>query len=51
VFPRGGGGKTQNTETEAAPVKIGGENAVGVTLRRFSNLANINTIDTAMKRE
>jgi hypothetical protein len=32
-------------------VKIGGENATGVALGCFSNLSDINTIDTAMKRE
>jgi hypothetical protein len=32
-------------------VKIGGGNAAGVALGRFSNLSDINTIDTAMKRE
>jgi hypothetical protein len=32
-------------------VKIGGENAVGVALGRFSTLSDINTIITAMKRE
>jgi hypothetical protein len=46
-----GGKKTQNTETEAVPVKIGGGNTVGVTPGRFSTLSNVNTIITAMKRE
>jgi hypothetical protein len=31
--------------------KIGGGNATGVAPERFSNLSDINTIDTAMKRE
>jgi hypothetical protein len=38
-------------ETEAVLVKIGGGNAAGVTPGCFSNLSDINTIDTAMKRE
>jgi hypothetical protein len=32
-------------------LKIGGGNAIGVTPGLFSNLSDINTIDTAMKRE
>jgi hypothetical protein len=32
-------------------VKIGGGNAAGVATGRFSNLSDINTIDTAIKRE
>jgi hypothetical protein len=36
---------------QAVPAKIGGENAAGVALGRFSTLLNINTIITAMKRE
>jgi hypothetical protein len=51
VFPRGGSGETWNTETEAIPAKIGGGNTTGVDLRGFSNLFDINTIDTTMKRE
>jgi hypothetical protein len=31
--------------------KIGGGNIAGVAPKRFSNLSDINTIDTAMKRE
>jgi hypothetical protein len=30
---------------------VGGENAAGVASGRFSNLSNINTVNTAMKRE
>jgi hypothetical protein len=51
VFPRGGGGETRNPETEAVPAKIGGGNAAGVTLGRFSTLSDINTIITTIKRE
>jgi hypothetical protein len=51
VFPRGGGGETRNIETEAIPAKIGGGNDAEVAPGRFSNLPDINTIDTAMKRE
>jgi hypothetical protein len=32
-------------------VKIGGGNAAGVALRRFSTLSDVNAIITAMKRE
>jgi hypothetical protein len=32
-------------------MKIGGGNDAGVTPERFSNLSDINTIDTAKKRE
>jgi hypothetical protein len=48
---KGGGGETRNTETEAVPAKIGGENAAGVTPGRFSTLSDVNTIITTMKRE
>jgi hypothetical protein len=51
VYPRGGGGETLSTGTEAVPLKIGGGNAAGVAPGHFSNLSNINTINTAMKRE
>jgi hypothetical protein len=51
VFPRGGGGETRNTKTEAVPVKIGGGNNVRVTPGCFSTLSDINTIITIMKRE
>jgi hypothetical protein len=51
VFPRGGGGETQNTGTEAVLTKIGRGNATGVAPGRFSTLSDINTIITAMKRE
>jgi hypothetical protein len=51
VFPRGGGGETQNTETEAVPAKIEGGNAAGVTPGCFSTLSDINTIITTIKRE
>jgi hypothetical protein len=40
-----------NTKIEANPAKIGGRNAVGVSPDRFSNLPNITTIATIMKRE
>jgi hypothetical protein len=33
------------------PTNIGGGNTNGVAPGRFSNLSNITTIDTAMKRE
>jgi hypothetical protein len=33
------------------PAKIGGRNDVEVAPGRFSNLSDISTIDTAMKRE
>jgi hypothetical protein len=49
--PRGGNGEKRNIETKAVPVKIGGGNAAEVTPGRLSNLSNITTIDTAMKRE
>jgi hypothetical protein len=51
VFPRRGGGETRNTKIEVVLVKIGGGNTVGVSPGCFSNLSNITTIDTAMKRE
>jgi hypothetical protein len=51
VFPRRGSGETRNSKIEAIPAKIGGGNAAGVALGCFSTLSNINTIDTAMKRE
>jgi hypothetical protein len=51
VFPRRGSGETRNTKTEAVPAKIGGGNAIRVALGHFSTLSNINTINTAMKRE
>jgi hypothetical protein len=38
-------------EKHAVPAKIGGGNTAGVAPGRFSNLSNITTIDTAMKRE
>jgi hypothetical protein len=41
----------RNIETEVVPAKIGGGNAARVIHERFSNLSDINTIDTAMKRE
>jgi hypothetical protein len=50
VFRRAGGREIQNIETEAILV-IGGGNAVGVAPGCFSNLSDINTIDTAMNRE
>jgi hypothetical protein len=50
VFPIGGG-ETQNIEIEVVPAKIRGGNATGVSPRRLSNLFDIDTIDTAMKRE
>jgi hypothetical protein len=51
VFPRGGGREIRNTETEAVPTKIGGGNAAGVAPGPFSNLSDIITITTIMKRE
>jgi hypothetical protein len=51
MIAKGGGGKTQNTETEAVPANIGGGSADGVAPRRFFTLSNINTIITAMTRE
>jgi hypothetical protein len=51
VFPRGGGGETRNTKTEAVPGKVGGGNATGVAPGRFSTLSNVNTIINAMRRE
>jgi hypothetical protein len=52
VFLRGGGGgETRNTKTEVVPKKIGGGNADRVALGRFSNLFDITTINTTMKRE
>jgi hypothetical protein len=51
VFPRGGGGETQNHETEADPAKIRGENTAKVASGRFSNLSNITNTTTMMKRE
>jgi hypothetical protein len=51
VFPRVGGGQTGNIETEAVPAKIGGGNATIVAPEHFSNLFDINTIETAIKRE
>jgi hypothetical protein len=38
-------------ETKIVPTKIGGGNSAGVTPGRFSNLSDITTIDTGMKRE
>jgi hypothetical protein len=49
VFPRGDGGETRNTKTDAVPVKIGGENIAGVAPELFSTLSDINTINTAIK--
>jgi hypothetical protein len=51
VFPRVGGRETRNIKTEAIPAKIGGGNATIVAPERFSNLSDINTIETTMKRE
>jgi hypothetical protein len=52
VFLRGGGdGETRNTKTEVVPVNIGGGNAGRVALDRFSNLSDITTINTTVKRE
>jgi hypothetical protein len=50
VFPRQGR-ETKNTEIEDVPMKIGGGNATGVAPGHFSNLSDITTIDTAMRRE
>jgi hypothetical protein len=46
-----GGRETQNRETEAVLVKIGGGNAARFAPRCFSTLSDINTIISAMKRE
>jgi hypothetical protein len=46
-----GNGETRNTETEVAPVNIGGGNAAGVAPGLFSTLSDVNTIITSMKRE
>jgi hypothetical protein len=51
AFTRGGGGETRNTEIEVVLAKIGRGNATGVAPGCFSNLSNINTIDTTLKRE
>jgi hypothetical protein len=51
VFSRGGGGKIQNTKIEAVPAKIGGGNTAGVAPGLLSNLSDITTIVTIMKRE
>jgi hypothetical protein len=51
VFLRRGGKEIRNTEIEAVPAKIGGGNATKVVPDRFSNLSDITTINTAMKRE
>jgi hypothetical protein len=51
VFPRRGGRETRNIEIEDVSVKIGGANTVRVAPGRFSNLFDITTIDTSMKRE
>jgi hypothetical protein len=45
------GRETRNTQTKNVPVKIGGGNDAGVAPGCFSNLSNITTINTTMKRE
>jgi hypothetical protein len=43
--------KHETQKTEAVSVKIGEGNAARVTPDHFSNLSDITTIDTAIKRE
>jgi hypothetical protein len=43
--------KTRNHETNVVPVKIGGGNAAGAILGRFSNLSNITNTATKMNTE
>jgi hypothetical protein len=43
--------RIRNTYIKAVPANIGGANPAGVAPNHFSNLSNITTIDTAMKRE